>query len=221
VAAAEIDAAPDARVRVLLADDHPIYREGLARVIKLRPELELVGEASDGAQALEMTEAIRPDVAVLDVAMPHLDGLAVLNAIERDHLQTRVLFLSALVDSEVVYKAIATGAGGYLSKEADRDAICDALVSIAHGRTVIGSEIQGVLAGHIRRHGERERPQLTAREREVLQLMAEGRSAPEMAEQLFLSPATVRTHIQTLYEKLEVSDRAAAVATAMRIGLLE
>jgi two-component system nitrate/nitrite response regulator NarL len=210
------------RVRVLVADDHPVYREGIVRAVKERPDLELVGEAGDGREALEKVRELTPDVAVLDIRMPGLDGTQVLNALRRDGLKTEVLFLSAFLESELAYRTVAEGAKGYLSKEAARQEICDAIVLIARGGTALAPEVQASLAQGIR---ERElaggRPDLTPREREVLQLIAEGMSAPEIGKRIHLSPTTVKTHLHTLYEKLGVRDRAAAVAEAMRRGLLE
>jgi two-component system nitrate/nitrite response regulator NarL len=209
------------RVRVLVADDHPMYREGLVRAIKERPDLELVGECADGRIALPEIRRLTPDVAVLDVRMPGLTGTEVLNAIARERIATRVVFLSAHVDSELVYRAVALGAAAYLSKEADRATIFDAVVAVARGQTVLSPEIQSGLAAQIQLRETESRPVLSPREQEVLRLIAEGSSAPEIARQLHLSPSTVKTHLQSLYEKLGVSDRAAAVASAMRAGLLE
>lgn len=210
------------RVRVLVADDHPVYREGIVRAVKERPDLELVGEASDGREALERVRELNPDVAVLDIRMPGLDGTQVLNALRRDGIATEVLFLSAFLESELAYRTVAEGAKGYLSKEAARQEICDAIVVISRGGTALAPEVQASLAQGIR---ERElaggRPDLTPREREVLQLISEGMSAPEIGKRIHLSPTTVKTHLHTLYEKLGVRDRAAAVAEAMRRGLLE
>src|SRR4051812_21594952 len=112
------------RTRVYVADDHPIFREGLVRAVKARPDLALVGDSGDGVTALEDIRSERPDVAVLDVRMPGMDGTQLLAAIAREGIGTRVVFLSAYVDSDIVYRAVAMGAGAYLSKEADRDAIC-------------------------------------------------------------------------------------------------
>src|SRR6478609_3485699 len=207
------------RVRVFVADDHPMYREGLCRAIKERPDLELVGESADGRTALPEIRRLTPDVAVLDVRMPGLTGTEVLNAIARERIQTRVVFLSAHVDSELVYRAVALGAAAYLSKEADRSTIFDAVVAVARGQTVLSPEIQSGLAAQIQLRETENRPVLSPREQEVLRLIAEGSSAPEIARQLHLSPSTVKTHLQSLYEKLGVSDRAAAVASAMRAGL--
>ena len=209
-----------ARVRVLVADDHPVFREGIVRAIKDRPELELVGEAADGREALDMVRRLDPDVAVLDVKMPGLDGIQVVNAITRDGLRTRVVLLSAFVEGEVVYGAISSGAAGYLSKDADRQRICEAVSAVARGETVLSPEIQAGIAEQIRARGG-DAPPLSARERQVLELIAEGLTVAEIGERIHLSPGTIKSHLQSLYEKLGVSDRAAAVATAMRRGLLE
>ena len=212
---------PDS-VRVLVADDHPLYREGVVRAIAARPELELVGAAAHGREALAQIRDLEPDVAVLDVRMPGLDGRAVLDAVVGDELPTRVILLSAYVDSETVYAAVAAGAKGYLSKDADAGQIADAIAAVARGETVLAAEVQSALASQIQRQsGPGEEPELSEREREILVLIAEGRSTPEIGARLHLSPATVKTHLQNLYNKLGVSERAAAVAEAMRRGLLE
>ena len=210
------------RVTVLVADDHPIYREGIVRAINERPDLELVGEAADGREALEKIQSLGPEVAVLDIRMPLLDGTQVLSAMRRDGLATEVLFISAFMEPELAYKTVAAGARGYLSKEASRQEVCEAIITIARGGTALAAEAQLGLAQEIQ---ERERtggpPQLTAREQEVLKLVAQGLSAPDIADEIHLSAATVKSHLHSLYEKLGVSDRAAAVAEAMRRGMLE
>jgi two-component system nitrate/nitrite response regulator NarL len=211
------------RVTVVVADDHPIYREGIVRAINERPDLELVGEAADGGQALEQIKELGPEVAVLDIRMPGLDGTQVLAAMRRDGLETQVLFLSAFMEPELTYRTVANGARGYLSKESSRQEVCDAIVTIARGGTALAAEAQAGLAHEIQ---ERERTggrplQLTGREQEVLKLVAQGHSAPDIARDLHLSTTTVKSHLHSLYEKLGVSDRAAAVAEAMRRGLLE
>lgn len=209
------------RVRVIVADDHPLYRESVVRAVKDRPEFELVGEAADGRTVLEDIRRLEPDVAVLDYKMPELDGLQVLNAVRRDGLPTRVVLLSAFLEGAVVYQAVAAGAAAYLSKDADRARICDAIAAVARGETVLSPEAQAGIATEVRVRGRVERPALTGREHEILVLVADGRAAPEIAGQLHLSPATVKGHLQAIYEKLGVSDRAAAVAEGMRRGLLE
>ena len=209
------------RVRVLVADDHPLFREAVVRAVRERPEFELVAEAGDGRAALDAIRELAPDVALLDIKMPELDGLAVLNAITRDRLGTRVVLLSAYLDGATAFRAVADGAAAFLSKDAERRVILDTVAAVSRGETVLGPEIQAGLAQEIRLRGVRDRPGLSPRELEILRHIAEGRSAPEIGRLIHLSPATVKSHLQSLYEKLGVSDRAAAVAEAMRRGLVE
>ncbi|HEY0630549.1 MAG TPA: response regulator transcription factor [Thermoleophilaceae bacterium] len=209
------------RVRVFVADDHPLVREGLLRAVADQPHLDLVGSAGDGRAALDGIRELRPDVALLDVKMPELDGLAVVRAVTREELPTRVVFLSAYVDSAVAYRAVAEGAAGFLSKEASSQSVCEAIVAASRGETVMSPEVQSGIAEEIRLRSAPERLSLSARENEVLALIAEGLSAPDIGKRLHLSPATIKGHLQSLYEKLGVSERAAAVAEAMRRGLLE
>ena len=207
---------------MLVADDHPIYREGIVRAVKERPDLELIRETKDSRRALEEIKRVGPDVALLDIRMPGLEGPQVLNALQRDGVKTNVIFLSAFMEGELAYETVAAGARGYLSKESAREEICDAIVAVARGGTALAPEAQAGLAAQVQ---ERERtdglPQLTPRENEVLHLIAEGLSAPDIGKRIHLSPTTVKSHLHKLYEKLGVSDRAAAVAEAMRRGLLE
>lgn len=208
-------------MRVVVADDHPLFREALVRAVRERPDFELVAAAGDGRAALEAIREHRPDVAVLDVKMPELGGLRVLNAVTRDGLPTRVLLLTAFTDGATAFEALAGGAAGFVSKDAERGRLLDTIAAVSRGETVLGAEIQASLAGEIRMRGSRERPTLTPRELEILGHIAQGRSAPDIGRRIHLSPATVKSHLQSLYEKLGVSDRAAAVAEAMRRGLLE
>jgi two-component system nitrate/nitrite response regulator NarL len=209
------------RVRVVVADDHPLFRESIVRAVRERPEFELVGEAADGRAALDVIRQLEPDVAVIDVKMPELDGLQVLNALQRDGSKTRVVLLSAFLDGAVVFQAVAAGAAAYLSKDAERRDICEAVAAVARGETVLSPGAQAGIAEEVRARGHVGRPALTPREQEILVHVAQGRTAPEIAKLLYLSPATVKGHLQAVYEKLGVSDRAAAVAEGMRRGLLE
>jgi two-component system, NarL family, nitrate/nitrite response regulator NarL len=208
-------------VRVLAADEQPLYRDALARAIGGRPELELVGEAGDGREALEAISASSPDVALIGSTLDGLSGEQVLNAVARDRLRTRVVMLSARPEPRQVYAALADGAAGYLTKDADARELCDAITAVARGRTVLSPGLQAGVAEEIRLRTPHERPVMSARERETLALIAEGLSAPDIARVLHLSTATVKTHLRHIYEKLGVSERAAAVAEAMRRGLLE
>jgi two-component system, NarL family, nitrate/nitrite response regulator NarL len=212
---------PSTRTRVLIADDHPLFRDGLARRIKERPELELIGEAGDGPAALAAIRELKPDVAVLDIKMPGLDGLKVAAAVAREELPTRIIILSAYVESPIVFKALAAGARAFLSKDADRRDVCDTIVAVARGEVVLPPVTHSGLVEQIRAHAGKDAPGLTPREREVLTLIAAGASAPDIGRRLHLSTGTVKAHQQGLYEKLGVSDRAAAVAEAMRRGILE
>jgi two-component system, NarL family, nitrate/nitrite response regulator NarL len=212
---------PGRRVRVLAADAQPLYRDAVARAIRERPELELVAQASDGRAALEAIAAGQPDVAVLDGTLGGLTGEQVLNAVSREGLVTRVVMIQARPDPGQVYAALAAGAAGYLTKDADARELCDAITAVARGRTVVAPDLQAGVADEIRLRTPRDRPLMSARERETLALIAEGLSAPDIARALHLSTATVKTHLQHIYEKLGVSERAAAVAEAMRRGLLE
>jgi two-component system nitrate/nitrite response regulator NarL len=208
-------------VRVLAADGQPLYRDAVARAIRERPELELVGQAGDGREALAAIGESRPDVAVLDRTLTGLSGNEVLNAVARDGLRTRVVLMAAKPEPGEVYAALAEGAAGYLTKDADARELCDAITAVARGKTVLASELQAGVAGEIRLRAPHDRPVMSERERETLTLIAEGLSAPQIGRTLHLSTATVKTHLQHIYEKLGVSERAAAVAEAMRRGLLE
>jgi len=212
------------RVSVYVGEDHPIYLEGLVRVLSQRPDFEVVGFSGDGREALEQIRALEPQVAVLDEGMPGLTGNDVLQAISRDALPTRVVMLSASLDSAVVFRAVANGVRAYLTKDSDRSTICDAVAAVAavaRGETVLAPEVQAGLADEVRMRQSERRPTLSQREREVLERAATGLSAPAIARELSISTATVKTHLRNLYDKLGVSERAAAVAEAMRRGMLE
>jgi two-component system, NarL family, nitrate/nitrite response regulator NarL len=208
-------------VRVLAADSHPLYRDALTRAIKERPELELVGQARDGREALAAIGAEQPDVAVIDRGLAGLNGEQILNAVGRDGLRTRVVMIAAEPDPGLVYAAIANGVAGYLTKDADAGELCDAISAVARGRTVLAPQLQAGVAGQIRMRAVDERPFLSDREREILKLVADGLTAPQIGRELCLATPTVKTHLHHVYEKLGVAERAAAVAEAMRRGLLE
>jgi len=205
----------------VVADDHPLYREGVVRALTASGRVDVVAEAEEGRAALAEIERLSPDVALLDYKLPGLDGVAIVHAVARDRLPTRVLLLSAFTDSGLVYEALQTGAAGYLPKEARREQIVDAVLACARGETVVPQELTAGLVSEIRMRAAHDGPALTDREREILRLIAAGRSLPEIAAQLFLGVTTVKTHVQHVYEKLGVSDRAAAVAEAMRRRLIE
>jgi two-component system, NarL family, nitrate/nitrite response regulator NarL len=208
-------------VRVVVADDHPFFRDGVARGLTMSGRVKVVAEVEDGRAALEAIRNERPDVALVDYEMPGIDGLGVVRATVRDGLPTRVLLLSAHTDSPIVYQALQEGAAGYVSKDARRPEIVQAVLDVARGRTVVPPAVAAGLAGEIRMRAQSQGPVLSERERQVLQAFARGLSMPQVAAELFIGVSTVKTHTQRLYEKLGVSERAAAVAEAMRRGLLE
>jgi two-component system nitrate/nitrite response regulator NarL len=208
-------------IRVYVADDHPLYREGLVDAVRSRQDFELAGAAEDGEQALKDIERLRPDVAILDERMPGRRGGQILEETKRRGLPTRILLISAYIDTDSIYGALQHGGGGYLSKLASRDAICEAIRAAALGEVSISPELQSALASEIRSRGESERPPLSDRELEVLSLLSTGLAAPEIANRMGLSHATVRSHLQRLYAKLGVSTQAGAVADGLRRRLIE
>lgn len=209
------------KVRVVVADDHPLYRDGVVRALGASGQVDVLAEVGEGRAALEEIRANDPDVALLDYKLPGLDGIAVVHAVTRDGLSTRVLLLSAFTDSGLVYEALQTGAAGFLPKEAKREQIVDAVLACARGETVVPPELTAGLVTEIRMRATDEGPVLTDRESEILRMIAVGKSLPDIATELFLGVTTVKTHVQHIYAKLGVSDRAAAVAEGMRRRLIE
>lgn len=209
------------RITVVVADDHPLYRDGVVRALSASGQIDVVAEAGDGRAALAAIREHTPDVALVDYRLPSLDGVALSHAVQRDGLPTRVLLVSAFTDSGVVYKALETGAAGFLPKEARREQIVDGVLACARGENVLPPEVASGLVAEIRLRRNADAPVLTEREQEILRMISEGKSLPAIAKELFLGVTTVKTHVQHVYEKLGVSDRAAAVAVAMRRGLLE
>jgi two-component system nitrate/nitrite response regulator NarL len=209
------------KVSVVVADDHPLFRDGVVRALTSSGSVDVVAEAEDGATALELIRTHRPQVALLDYRMPGMDGAQVAAAVRRDELPTRVLLVSAHDESAIVYGALQDGAAGFIPKESSRGELVKAVLDCAKGRDVVAPSLAAGLVGEIRRRAEPEGPALSPREREVLKLIAGGRSIPSIAGELYLAASTVKTHVQRLYEKLGVGDRAAAVAEAMRRGLLD
>jgi two-component system nitrate/nitrite response regulator NarL len=208
-------------ITVVVADDHPLYRAGLVDAIAERPDLVLLAECAGGREAVEAIREWRPDIALLDLRMRDLDGMAVLEELTRSGSRTRVVFLSAYEEGEVVHGALSAGAAGYLSKETDRTEICDAVVGAAGGELVVSPSLPGVLVEYMHRRSDTSTPRLGEREHEVMRLTAEGLSAPEIAQTLGIGATTVKTHLQRVYRKLGVTDRAAMVAKALRVGLLQ
>lgn len=209
-------------IRVLVADDHPLYRDGLVRLLDAEHDLEVIAQAEDGAQAFEQIAALAPHVAVLDLMLPGMDAIAVIERLEGRSDPPSVIVVSASLESDVVYRAIEAGALGYVPKTSSGTEIVEAVRTVAGGGVAISPAVQVGLATVVRRRRDVvERPPLSDREVEILRLAAEGMTVSAIAQELFVSPATVKTHLHHTYEKLAVPDRTAAVAQAMRLGLLD
>jgi two-component system nitrate/nitrite response regulator NarL len=198
-----------------------MYRAAVVSAMKETGRISVLAEVGDGRAALEAIREHQPSVALLYYRMPELDGLAVVAAVTRDGLPTHVLLLSATEDPATVYEALAAGAAGYLTKESDRDEIIAAVMKCARGEGYVPTNIASGLANEVRHRSRGEATLLSPREGEIIKLIADGLSVPDIAAKLHLAPTTVRTHVQNLYGKLGVSDRAAAVAEAMRRRLVE
>jgi two-component system, NarL family, nitrate/nitrite response regulator NarL len=208
----------DGVTRVFVAEDHPLYREGLVESIGNRPELELVGEAGNGRQALEQIRELEPDVALLDLKLPELDGISVLREMGGNQAETRALLLSAYVDGDLILEALEAGAAGYLSKDAVGDEVFAAIRAAASGERVLSPGLEQRLAEEISRRND-EKSRLSFRETEILELMAEGLPNPAIGERLNISESTVKSYTRRAFEKLGVSSRGAAIAEAMRRGI--
>jgi two-component system, NarL family, nitrate/nitrite response regulator NarL len=209
-----------APIRVLIADDHPVYLDGLAAAIAAAPGFEVVATCRDGAEVLERIDADAPDVAVLDLHMPEPSVQAVLERLSGSGRRCAVLVLTVEMDGAAVHDCLSLGASGYLTKDVGAGEICQAIRTVAAGGSYLSSKAQAGVTAELRMRRESAPELLTPRETEILGLLAAGASAPEIASRLHLSPSTVKTYLHHLYEKLGVSDRAAAVAVGLRRGLI-
>lgn len=206
-------------IRVIVADDHPIVRSGIVGLIALDTGLEVVAQASDGAEAVELAAQLRPDVVLMDLRMPGTSGIEATARITEDLPDVRVLVLTTYETDDDILGAIEAGASGYLLKAAPHEEIVAGIRSVAEGHTVLAPSIAATLVTRMR--SERvDRPALSARELEVLRLVAAGHSNPEIGRELFIGEATVKTHLLHVFEKLGVSDRTRAVTLALELGIL-
>ena len=208
-------------VRVVLADDHPMYRFGLRAVLDASPEVEVVGEAGDGAELLAVVQQCAPDVVLTDLSMPRLSGAAAIDELARRHPQLGVLVLTMHEDDASLFGALQAGARGYLLKGADREEIVRAVLAVAGGDAVYGGAVARRVVDALTGTGSRAPafPDLTERERQVLELLAAGLTTGRIAQRLALSDKTVRNHVSAVLSKLQVPDRSAAVARAREAGL--
>lgn len=207
-------------IRILVADDHPIVRSGIVGLLALDEGLEVVGQAQDGIEAVALAQRLRPDVVLMDLRMPGMSGAEATAAIIDAVPDIRVLVLTTYESDDDILGAIEAGASGYLLKASPHDEIVAGVRAVAGGRTVLAPSIAATLVSRMRAEAEPPRPQLSPREREVLRRVAAGRSNPEIARDLFIGEATVKTHLLHVFEKLGVSDRTRAVTLALELGLL-
>ena len=213
---------PDEPVRVVVADDHPIFRDGLAMLLGSVDGIEVVGTAADGVEAVALAVRERPDVVVMDVQMPRLNGVEATRKLTEDVPGVGVVVLTMSEDDGTVFAAVRAGARGYLVKGAEQDEIVRAITTVAAGGAVFGAPLarriaEFFTAGPVQ--PEAPFPQLTGREREILELLAAGRSNAQIAGTLYLSPKTVRNNVSNVFAKLQVADRAEAIVRARDAGL--
>jgi DNA-binding NarL/FixJ family response regulator len=214
---------PDRPIRIVLADDHPVYRDGLGVLLGSLPGLDVVGVAGDGEEAVAVVAEVMPDVVVMDIAMPVLDGIAATRRILADHPGLGVLLLTMSEDDETVFDGLRAGARGYVLKGADQGDISRAIRAVAGGDAILGSGLADRIAGYVAAAASAADrtpfPELTPREREILDHIAAGRSNGQIAASLYLSPKTVSNNISSIFAKLHVDGRAEAIVKARQAGL--
>ena len=204
-------------IRVLIVDDHPVVRDGLRGMFSGEPGFEVAGEAADGGEAVALAQSLQPDVILMDLHMPNVDGVSAIRQLAEQGSEARVLVLTTYDQDSYVLPAIEAGATGYLLKDAPREELLRAVRAVAQGETILSPSVAGRLVDQVRNP---QQDALSQRELEILALVAAGTTNREIAGELFISEATVKTHLLHIYEKLEVPDRAAAVAEAFKRGLL-
>lgn len=217
------------KIKILIVDDHTLVREGFAKMLELEPQFEVLGQSSSAKDVLEKTKALKPDIILMDIKLPGINGIEATKMIKKEHPDVEVIILSMYDEEEYVMESVKAGASGYVLKDISQEELFSAIKVVHSG----GSLIQPGLARKVLKefaHLAKEAPQggksmsikgLSEREIEVLQCVSEGKSNKEIAEQLTISEKTVKAHLRTIFRKLDVSDRAQAVAEAMRKGLVD
>jgi len=210
-------------IRVVLVDDHPVFRHGLTALLAAMPDIEVVAEGATGHDAVRLVSELRPDVVVMDLNMPELNGVEATRLVTGQHPEIGVLVLTMFEDDDSVFAAMRAGAQGYLVKGADGPEVLRAITAVAGGEAIFGPSVARRVLAYLTRplsaQDERVFPDLTGREREVLELVAAGLGNAAIAHRLALSPKTVRNNVSSIFAKLQVADRAEAIVRARRAGL--
>jgi DNA-binding NarL/FixJ family response regulator len=205
------------RIQILLVDDHPVVREGLSGMLAGQPDFEVVGQGADGSQAVAMNAQLRPDVILMDLRMPGMDGVSAIREIKAAMPETNILVLTTYDSDADIVRAVEAGATGYLLKDAPREELFRAVRAAARGESVLAPAVAARLMTRMRGPAEEN---LSAREIEVLELVSKGNSNKQVARSLHISTATVKTHLIHIYDKLGVKDRTSAVTAALEKGIL-
>lgn len=211
-------------IKILVADDHLIIRQGLRLILETENDFELVGEASDGAEALSLCKKVNPDVVLMDLRMPNMDGLTAIEKLRDDQPEIAVVILTTFNEDDLMFRGLQAGARGYLLKDTDRNTLFNTIRAAARGETLLKPEIMARLLSRTNKPASgsksNEPVNLTDRELEVLKSVAHGERSKEIAFQLGISERTVKAHLASIYNKLGVDSRAAAIAVAAQMGLL-
>jgi DNA-binding NarL/FixJ family response regulator len=204
-------------IRLLISDDHPVVRAGLRGMLSAESDFEVVGEATNGAEAVALTGELRPDIVLMDLRMPEMDGVTAISHIKEEYPETQVLVLTTYESDADILRAIETGATGYLLKDAPREELFGAIRTAAQGKSPLAPNVATRLMQRMR---ELDEEALSAREIEVLELVASGTSNKEIAKRLWVSETTVKSHMLHIFDKLGVTDRTAAVTEALKRGII-
>jgi len=207
-------------IRILVVDDHAIVREGLITILSQEPDFEVVGEAMDGVSALDAVERLKPTIVLLDMRMPGMDGIEVCRAITTRFAGTRVIILTAFLDSETINRCIQAGATGYVVKDVERTDLKESIRGVARGEAFLDRKAHTVVVERLKRDGDRNRVVLNEREMSMLKLMAEGCTNRQIATQLYVSEGTIKDQLQKIMDKLGATNRVSALYVATKEGLI-
>lgn len=212
------------KIRVLIADDHTLFRQGVRKMLDQEGDLEVVGEAATGREALDQARALMPDVVLMDIKMPDLDGVSAARALHREMPHVGIIFVTSFEENEYVFKGLQAGGRGYILKDADLATMLRAVRAVAHGESLLGPTIAQKVMSQFIDLAQSRTPMLdalTPRELEVLTLVAEGQGNKEIAAGLAISEKTVKNHVSNIFSKLHVYDRTQAMLYAIRTGLVK